>query len=69
MPRNKPEWVNGLPTISFSPYGAIHGPTIAKSTTSAVMVSPTISRRWDVTCRRPLAESTLMRRSPSSRGG
>lgn len=34
--------VNGLPTISFSPYGASSGPSTAISTTTRAMTDPTM---------------------------
>ncbi len=37
--------MNGLPTISFSPYGASHGPMIAISAITTVITRPVTSRR------------------------
>ncbi len=37
--------VKGLPTMSFSPYGASQGPTMATSTITTVITRPVTSRR------------------------
>ena len=59
----------GLPTISFSPYGANSGPKIATSVMSTVITRPVTSLRWLADAPQVGRAQTLMTRSPSSLAG